>query len=164
MRNNFDVLRSEIHRLAREEVRGFVQPLRKKVAELSRIGSAYKSAVSGVEKILSGLEPAPRGRKGRPRGGRPAGAGAARTGASSIRSLRIRLGLTQDEFARLAGVSGNAVWLWENGKIIPTERSMAAISALRGLDPEGAKRRLARSSGNGKPARSGRKPKATPAA
>ena len=157
MPTGLDVLRKEIHRLARNEARAIVLPLKKRFADLSRIGRAYRSAVADVETILSQLEggrrsPAAKSRRSKADAGR-----GARIRASSVRSIRKHLKVTQDEFAKLAGVTGNAVWLWENGKSRPTEKSKAAITRLQGLSPEEASQMLAAMPKDKKPAPSKRR-------
>jgi transcriptional regulator with XRE-family HTH domain len=45
-----------------------------------------------------------------------------------FRRLRAACGMTQDEFAKLAGVSAQAVSQWENGKSAPSFESFADLS------------------------------------
>ena len=40
--------------------------------------------------------------------------------SKQIRQLRLRLGLTQREFALRVGVRSNTVWRWEAGQSQPT--------------------------------------------
>ncbi len=49
-----------------------------------------------------------------------------------IRSLRKRLGITQDELATLAGVTVGAVHQWEMGKFQPRDDKKGVLVALRG--------------------------------
>ena len=61
-----------------------------------------------------------------------------------IRSLRKRLGLAQNEFARLAGVSDQAVYLWEQktGMLKLRSDTKAAVFAVRGIGAKEARARL----------------------
>mgnify|MGYP002520955554 CR=1 FL=1 len=49
--------------------------------------------------------------------------------ADNIRRIRERTGLTQEEFGRLAGVSGMAVSQWENNRAVPRMGAVERISA-----------------------------------
>lgn len=50
--------------------------------------------------------------------------------ASSIRELRKRLGLTQEEFAHAVAVTFSTVNRWENGHAKPSKLARKAIEAL----------------------------------
>ena len=143
MRDTYDLLRKQIQALAREEVHDVVRPLKEKVAELSKIGTAHNLAVSELGKILSRLDAGPQTRGAQPRREKADGAGGAGMRPKSIRTLRDRLGLGRREFGRLAGVSRNTIFLWESGQVSPKEESEKAIVGLQGLDGEAARRRLA---------------------
>lgn len=137
------VLREEILRLARKEIRATVGPLKKKVADLRRLSSSLKQKVETLEKATARLseEAEARGLQ-KVRAGEEDTRGA-RLGPRSIRSQRGRLGLTRDEFGRLAGVSANAVYLWETGRVSPREKSKAVLVGLRKLGAREARRLLA---------------------
>jgi DNA-binding transcriptional regulator YiaG len=50
--------------------------------------------------------------------------------ANSIRELRKRLGLTQEEFAHAVAVTFSTVNRWENGHAKPSKLARRAIEAL----------------------------------
>lgn len=52
------------------------------------------------------------------------------TGAQSIRDLRTRLGLTQEEFAHAIAVTVSTVNRWENGHATPSKLAWRAIQSL----------------------------------
>ena len=52
------------------------------------------------------------------------------TGPQSIRELRARLGLTQEEFAHAIAVTVSTVNRWENGHATPSKLAWRAIQAL----------------------------------
>ena len=62
-----------------------------------------------------------------------------------MRSLRKKLGLTQEAFGKLVGVTNLSVYHWEkkNGPLGVREATRAAILAVRGLGVREAKERLA---------------------
>ena len=53
--------------------------------------------------------------------------------ASRIKALRVKLGLSQERFALLLGVSINSVCLWESGKIIPRDSQKLKIVSIRDM-------------------------------
>ena len=61
-----------------------------------------------------------------------------------VKSLRRKLGLTQDEFAKLTGVSPHVVRFWERqpGMLNLKDASKAAIIAIKGIGKAGARKRL----------------------
>lgn len=55
-----------------------------------------------------------------------------------VRSLRERLGLTQEKLAAKLGVTFTSVNRWENGKTKPSPLALKQIAdLLRGLGPKG---------------------------
>ena len=70
--------------------------------------------------------------------------GDVRFSAKSVRSQRKRLGLSGHELGRLIGVTGQAVYNWENGTSRPREEQFAAFVAVRGMGKREARRRLER--------------------
>jgi DNA-binding transcriptional regulator YiaG len=57
-------------------------------------------------------------------------AAAAPPGPQSIRQLRLRLGLTQEEFAHAIAVTVSTVNRWENGHANPSKLAWRAIQSL----------------------------------
>jgi len=135
------VMRSEIGRLARKEVRATCVPLARQVRELKR-------AVSQLSKVVARLEK----RSGAAAENRPAAVAKleapadevakARFSAGLVRKLRKRLGITQGELAALLDVSSTTVAFWEQGRNRPTEASKVGIVALRRLGRRDVKRLL----------------------
>ena len=52
------------------------------------------------------------------------------TGSQSIRELRARLGMTQEEFAHAIAVTVSTVNRWENGHANPSKLAWRAIQGL----------------------------------
>ena len=133
------VLKEEIQRLARKEIRAFVGPLKKRVAELSRANADYKSEIPRLLKTVARLEEEAKIRQLR---GVRAGAKelkGVRIGPRSIAAQRKRLGLSRKDFGALAGVSSNTIYLWETGGVSPREKSRAVLVGLRKLGAREAK-------------------------
>jgi DNA-binding transcriptional regulator YiaG len=138
MPNLSSILKTEITRLARKEVRTAVDPLRKsnagyrrEIADLKRqIASLQREVKAGAKASKAPVAPA--GVDGR----------ATRFVPKGLKSLRARLGLSASDFGRLVGASGQSVYNWEAGKTVPREGQQAALAAVRGLGKREAARRL----------------------
>ncbi len=134
------VLKEEIQRLARKEIRAAVGPLKKKVAELTRANAAYKREITQLLKTVARLEAEAKSRQLK---GVRAGAEkleGVRIGPRSIASQRERLGLSRKDFGMLAGVSSNTIYLWENGEVSPRDKSRGVLVGLRKLGAREAKK------------------------
>lgn len=115
-----------------------IAALRRDVAELKRQVAELKRLLRDVQKSAT----APRAAD------EPAAAddGDAwpriRPTGATVRKLRAKLGLTQAEFAKLAGVSGLTVYKWEksDGRINPRGRARAGLSKVIGMGKREAKR------------------------
>lgn len=61
-----------------------------------------------------------------------------------VRKLRAKLGVTQTEFAKLAGVSNLTISKWERneGRIVLRTRTLSALARIRGLSKKAAKAEL----------------------
>jgi DNA-binding transcriptional regulator YiaG len=138
MPNLNSVLRSEITRLARKEVKNATDPLRKanagyrrEIAELKRQVAALQrdlKAASRTPKSAAPIEQAPKsGTRFVPKG---------------LKSLRVRLGLSAADFGRLVGASGQSVYNWEAGKTVPRPSQREALAGVRGLGKREAAKRL----------------------
>ncbi|MCZ6687991.1 MAG: helix-turn-helix domain-containing protein [Planctomycetota bacterium] len=133
MPNIAAVLREEIVRLARKELRASVGPLRKRVAELTRSNAALKKKVPALEREVARLSKEAEARQIISiRAGAKETKGT-RIGPRSIGAQRKRLKLTREDFGKLAGVSANTIYLWETGGVSPREKSRGVLVGLRKL-------------------------------
>lgn len=133
MSNVASVLKKEIARVARKEIR-------RETARLKKASATYRSEIAALKKRALGLE-----RQLRQAGkwsDRPAPAaanedlvsnGANRFSAKSIASQRRRLGLSAAECGVLIGASAQSIYNWEEGKARPRAQHLPAIYALRTL-------------------------------
>jgi transcriptional regulator with XRE-family HTH domain len=64
-------------------------------------------------------------------------------GAGQIRSLRKKIGISQEELAALVGVSRATVSMWEGGKFKPSEEKVRQLASLAGKSKDEAKKMLA---------------------
>jgi DNA-binding transcriptional regulator YiaG len=140
MPNIGTVLKSEISRVARKEVRAETQALKKSIAQ-------YRSQIADLKRRLHAMEQQVK-RVGR--GGAAPAAAAARDepgghlrfSAKGLAAQRRRLGLSAAAVARLLGVSALSVYKWESGKTRPRARQIEAIAGLRGMGKREAMKRL----------------------
>jgi DNA-binding transcriptional regulator YiaG len=64
--------------------------------------------------------------------------------ASAIRAMRVRLGITASQLAKLLGVSDQSIYNWEHEKASPKTAQAAALLELKGLGKRQVRKRLAK--------------------
>ena len=142
MPNIANLLKSEIARVARKQVRtetaGLKQaiaPYRAQIAELKRRTRDLELQVKRLGRVAAKAVAAT-----------PAQAGGERNlrfSAKGLAAQRKRLGLSAQAFGALIGASGQSVYKWEEGKTRPRAKNLPAIAALRGMGKKEAAARLA---------------------
>lgn len=145
MPNIAQVLKEEIRRIARKEIKAQVSKLKKDVVKVKKINVDLRRTVSQLRKDNELLINTEKRRQTQPVAAMPADAKSARLTAKGIRSMRRKLGLSQADFAKLTGVSTVAVGIWEKkgkGALRLKDKTRAAILALRGVGAREAKRRV----------------------
>lgn len=135
------VLREEIQRLARREIRSELQATKKAVSQYRRDIAELKRSHADLERRLQYLESRETERlKAGPRAKEPPEG--TRFSSTALRKRRERLGLSREQFASLAGVSASTVYNWESGKTKPTGKHLATLVALRDIGKREAQKRL----------------------
>ena len=145
MPNIARVLKEEIQRLARKEVRAElsrvrrdtvrlkkgVTALRREIAALSRTNSELMKKVSPVVAVKEAEEVAQKVATLRPT-------------SSSLKRLRARLGLTQVQFGKLLGVTGQAVvqWAGREGRIRMRKQTLSRLATVQHIGKREARRQL----------------------
>jgi len=131
MPNIAALLKSEISRVARKEVRAETSFLKKAVgayrsdiAALKRRAHALEQQVNSLSKLSAKLAPTAEGE---------VVSGARRFSAKGLASQRRRLGLSAADLGLLVGASSQSIYNWEEGKVRPRAKHLAAIAALRTL-------------------------------
>ncbi len=134
------LLKAEIVRLSKKTVKQALAPLQRSAATHRHEIAALKRQVASLEKAVSTqwkmaaeqkqtatVEPevAPH-----------------RFVAKGLKPLRTRLGVSQEEFGKLVGVSAQSVYSWERQTARPRPAQLAAIAALRRLGKREARKRL----------------------
>ena len=117
---------------------------RKPIAALRRDVSELKRQVAELKRLLRAVQ----------KGGQPRAATVAVPDAEAVkpsrirptgpmvRKLRAKMGLTQAEFAKLAGVSSLTISKWESaeGRIMLRNRTLAAFAGVRKMGKREGKR------------------------
>ena len=137
MPNLNSVLKSEITRLARKEIRSAVDPLRKSNAALRREIAELKRQITAMQRDIKAS-----GRSQREAKHPDVEQRNTRFTAKGLKTLRARLGLSAADFGQLVGASGQSIYNWEAGKAVPRASQQAALAAVRGLGKREAAKRL----------------------
>ena len=150
MPNLLKELKSEISRLARKEARQVVAPVQKASANCRGLIAGLRKQIAALQKEVAGL------RRAMPKAEQALQAPQESQGrfwitGPGVKTLRKRLGLTQAQFGKLAGVSVPTIVNWErvDGKVeIRRKATMARLQELKGK----GKREVAAMMGEGKKA------------
>lgn len=137
MPNLSSILKAEISRLARKEVKSAVNALRKTIGTHRREIAELKRQLASSKRDFRAFKKPVRETDG--------GSGQARTRrftATGLKALRARLGLSAADLGRLVGVSGQSIYNWEAGKALPRPAQQVALAAIRGLGKREAAKRL----------------------
>jgi DNA-binding transcriptional regulator YiaG len=140
MPNIASILKVEIVRLARKELRAETEALKKAVAHYRSDISGLKRSVASLEKQLARMEKKTSGQVTSDPS--PEGAGRMRFSAKGLASKRQKLGLSAAEMGILLGVSAQTIYNWEAEKSKPRQAQLAAIAAVRDMGKRQAKARL----------------------
>ncbi|OGU21758.1 MAG: hypothetical protein A2580_18085 [Hydrogenophilales bacterium RIFOXYD1_FULL_62_11] len=142
MSNIGAVLKSEIARLARKEIKAQIEPLKKANTKLRSDAAALKRSLRELEQQVRQQARAT-ARPAKPAAGDEADAGPrGRITQAGIRTLRKRTGLSAEDFGTLVGATGQSVYNWENKGVTPSKASVAAMIELRGLGKREIAKRL----------------------
>jgi DNA-binding transcriptional regulator YiaG len=142
MSNMAVVLRDEIRRLARKEIRAMVGTTQKAVAQYRREIANLKRLLNKQEAGVNQLRRQLSERQERP-GGEEEPSQGVRFSARSVRAQRRRLGLSAADYGRLVGVAALTIYNWEAGKSRPRQAQFAGLVAVRGIGKREAAERLA---------------------
>jgi DNA-binding transcriptional regulator YiaG len=126
------IIKSEIVRLARREIRKISVPLGRDVWFLKSAVSRLRKAVLTLQRITASQQKELEKRKV-PLEASPEEVKVSRFSPRLIRSLRGYFGITQKELAILTGVTVGAVQKWESGQFKPSMKKKAVMVALRKL-------------------------------
>ena len=140
MPNIASVLKDEIARVARKELRRETEKLKKSSALYRSNIAELKRQVSALEKLVSQHVKAATKNTVGPE--TPATSSKVRFSAKSLISHRKRLGLSTAGLSKLIGVTPQSIYNWESGVTRPRQEQVVVISALRTLSKRQAHARL----------------------
>jgi len=124
------IIKTEIVRLAKREMRRISVPLAKDVRLIKGTVSKLRHSVQSIERFANRQEAALRKEKvilEAP----PEEVKESRFSPRLIRTLRKRLGITQKELAKLVGVTVGAIHQWESGTFEPRDQKKSMMVSLR---------------------------------
>jgi len=140
MANITVVLREEISRLARKEIKNQTEALKKASVEYRKKIAEMRRQISELERKVKFLE-----KQGpkiiQPKEGEDDN-GNFRFSARGLRSNRKRLGLSASDYGKLIGVTGQTVYKWEQEAARPRKQQVAALAGLRRMGKKEALARL----------------------
>lgn len=140
MPNIGTVLKEEISRLSRKEIRGQVDSTKKFTAQHRRDIAALKRKVADLERRVALLSRKALG--GPVTASNDGSAKPTRFSAKGLQSQRGRLGLSAIEFGRLLGVSSQTIYNWEQETTRPRGEQLDKLAALRKIGKREAGERL----------------------
>jgi DNA-binding transcriptional regulator YiaG len=140
MPNIASILKAEISRVARKEVRAEIETLKK-------ASFTYRASIAQLRRQVNALEKELRhAAKG---AARPAAApddAAAGTkrrfSATRLAAHRAKFGLSAASYGQLVGVSGQTIYQWEQGKARPRAAQLDRLAAVRDLSAREIAERL----------------------
>ena len=141
MPNLATVLKDEIRRLAKREIKAATGSTKQAVAQYRRDIATLKRQVRVQQKELAFLKAQERKRLSQPQTTDEPVEGV-RFSARSVRAQRQRLGLSAEDFGQLVGVSPMTIYNWEHGKGRPKNDRLAAFAALRNVGKREALKKL----------------------
>ena len=136
MANIAKVMREEIARGVSKAMRGTGLPgeVKKLSGRVSRLEKRLEALEARMARaVASPASPRARGR---------ADGRKLRFSPGILKGVREKIGVTQQELAKLLGVSGNAVWQWEAGRARPRLKHLEEMRKLRTIGKREAKKRL----------------------
>jgi DNA-binding transcriptional regulator YiaG len=137
MPNIASVLKSEIARVARKEIRAEIEALRKNSAHARSLIAALNRRVQDLERRAKKASAARRSETELPTTKGEA-AEKLRFSAKGFAAQRQRLGLSAADVAKLLNVSSLSIYKWEGAKARPRASYLPAIAAFRKLGKRNA--------------------------
>jgi DNA-binding transcriptional regulator YiaG len=144
MPNIAQVLKNEIQRIAKKEIKGSASELHKYNVSLKKTLAELRKQLGSMKQEIRELKKF-QGKQAKTESQvTPEATEKLRFSAKGIRSLRRKLKLSQVDFAKLMGVSGLAVYQWERqeGKLTLRNATRNKLAAIRGLGRKEAVKRL----------------------
>ncbi len=140
MPNIASVLKEEIRRLAKKEIKAQVGTTKQAVTR-------YRSDIAQLKRLLGQQEREIKLLKKQQQQGQPEAEEepleSVRFSARSVKAQRQRLGLSAANYGKLVGVSGLTIYHWEHEEARPRKAQLVALVAVRGIGKREALLKLA---------------------
>ncbi len=156
MPNLSQVIKAEIARISRREIKAAVNPLRTSTIVLKKTAAQFKKRIAVLEsdnKRLRGLQDAFTSREKAQSAEEPDRK--VRITSKSIQKLRTKLGLSQESLAKLIGVSSQAIYLMEHkaGRLKLRSTTLSKLLTIKGMGKREAQAKLQEMEHNSKAAK-----------
>jgi DNA-binding transcriptional regulator YiaG len=138
MPNIAAVLKGEIRRLAKKEIKSQVSTTKQAVVRYRSDIAKLKRMLGQQERQIKLLQK----QQGQPQAAEEP-LESVRFSARSVKAQRSRLGLSAADYGKLVGVSGLTIYNWEHEKARPRKAQLAALVAVRGIGKREALVKLA---------------------
>jgi len=140
MPNIASLLKSEISRVARKEIRT-------EITSLKKAASTYRTEIAALKRRAQDLESEVRrlskdAKKAAPPSPADADPSKLRFSAKGLAAQRKRLDLSAHDCGLLVGTSSQSIYNWESGDSRPRAAYLTAIAALKVMGKKEAKARL----------------------
>lgn len=141
MANIAALLKQEISRLVRKELKAETESLKKANSRYRSEIAELKRRISGLEQQLKSVER--QSRKQVPTTVSPEPESKVRFRADGLKKHRVRLGLSAPALASILGVSPQTIYNWESGSSKPNKSQVVKIAILRKMGKREVQQRLA---------------------
>ncbi len=148
MPNITTVLKEEILRLSRKEIRRQTSVLKKMSAQYRRDIAEMKRRITELQRQVAPLQK--QVLRSAPPQAAQVDAEHVRFSTKGLRSQRERLGLSAANYGKLIGVTGQTIYSWEQETSRPRKSQVAKIASLRQLGKREAQARLEQLKDGGK--------------
>lgn len=143
MPNIASILKAEISRVARKEVRAEIETLKKASVHHRALIAALRRQVNALEKELRNVASSAGKRAVVRDVDEAAEAGPKRRfSPARLASHRSKLGLSAASYGKLVGVSGQTIYHWEQGKARPRAAQLERLASVREFGKQQAAERL----------------------
>ena len=134
MPNIASILKTEISRVARKEVRTEIETLKKASAQHRSSIAALRRQIASLEKELRRVSKGSARARSIPDATEPTEEGPARRfSAGRLAAHRGKLRLSAAAYGKLVGVSGQTIYHWEQGKARPRAAQLESLASVRSL-------------------------------
>jgi DNA-binding transcriptional regulator YiaG len=133
------VLKAEITRLSRKEVKSQIEATKNAAVQHRRFIAELRREVARLQKQVAALQKTRAASAPETRATTPS-----RFSAKGLRSHRQRLGLSAEDYGRLVGVSAQSIYNWERQAAAPRESQKTKLAALRRVGSRAARAYLER--------------------